>query len=87
MLADRKSETLTTNFASEWLHLQNLNDVQPDAFLYMPNTGLGASYDTGEYDKALDAVLEYAGYDGLRAEQKARRDRGDRMLMGIGVAS
>src|SRR5205814_9389986 len=36
---------------------------------------------------ALDAVLEHAGYDALRAEQKARRDRGDRMLMGVGLAS
>ena len=46
-----------------------------------------ATYDTGEYDKALDAVLEYAGYDALRAEQAARRERGDPKLLGIGVAS
>ena len=36
MLADPKSEALSTNFASEWLHLQNLKDAQPDAYLY-PN--------------------------------------------------
>jgi hypothetical protein len=36
MLADRRSEALATNFASEWLHLQNLKAVQPDAFVY-PN--------------------------------------------------
>jgi hypothetical protein len=36
MLADPRSEALSANFASEWLHLQNLNDVQPDAYLY-PN--------------------------------------------------
>jgi carbon-monoxide dehydrogenase large subunit len=53
----------------------------------MPNTGLGATYDTGEYNKPLDAALEHANYDALRAEQKARRDRGDTMLMGIGIAS
>ena len=41
----------------------------------------------GEYDKALDAALEHAGYDTLRAEQQARRERGDKMLLGIGVAS
>ena len=67
--------------------IRRKNFIQPDAFPYMPNTGLGATYDTGEYDKALDAVLEHADYDALRAEQKARLDRGDRMLMGIGVAS
>jgi len=36
MLADPKSEALSTNFAVEWLHLQNLKDSQPDAYLY-PN--------------------------------------------------
>jgi hypothetical protein len=36
MLADPRSEALATNFAAQWLHLQNLNDVQPDAFLF-PN--------------------------------------------------
>ena len=34
MLADPRSETLATNFASHWLHLQNLDDVQPDVYLF-----------------------------------------------------
>ncbi|HEY1760568.1 MAG TPA: DUF1592 domain-containing protein [Bryobacteraceae bacterium] len=34
MLADPRASALSTNFASEWLHLQNLKDSQPDAFLY-----------------------------------------------------
>ena len=36
MLADPRSEALATVFAAQWLQLQNLRDVQPDAFLY-PN--------------------------------------------------
>jgi hypothetical protein len=36
MLADPKSESLASNFASEWLHLQNLKEVEPDAVLF-PN--------------------------------------------------
>jgi hypothetical protein len=36
MLADPKSEALSKIFAAEWFNLQNLQDVQPDAFLY-PN--------------------------------------------------
>jgi hypothetical protein len=39
MLVDPKSEALSTNFAVEWLHLQNLKDAQPDAYLY-PNYDL-----------------------------------------------
>ncbi|MGA3238207.1 MAG: DUF1592 domain-containing protein [Bryobacteraceae bacterium] len=34
MLADPRSEALTTNFASEWLHLQNLKGVTPDLLLF-----------------------------------------------------
>ena len=41
----------------------------------------------GEYERALDAALDAAGYDRLRAEQAARRERGDRLALGIGVAT
>ena len=34
MLASRKAETLSTNFASHWLRLQNLKDIHPDAYLF-----------------------------------------------------
>ncbi|MYD72167.1 MAG: DUF1592 domain-containing protein [Acidobacteria bacterium] len=34
MLADPRAESLSTNFASHWLRLQNLQDVHPDVFLY-----------------------------------------------------
>ncbi|MCU1427949.1 MAG: Carbon monoxide dehydrogenase [Actinomycetia bacterium] len=47
----------------------------------------GAAYDTGEYAKALDAAIAAAGYDELRADQRARRERGDTKQLGIGIAS
>jgi len=34
MLADPRTATLTTNFASQWLHLRNLDAVRPDARLF-----------------------------------------------------
>jgi len=34
MLADRRADTLSSNFASHWLHLQNLRDVHPDVYLF-----------------------------------------------------
>ena len=34
MLADRRSETLATRFASEWLRLQDVDQIVPDALLY-----------------------------------------------------
>jgi hypothetical protein len=36
MLADQRSQTLATNFANQWLNLQNLRDANPDLLLY-PN--------------------------------------------------
>lgn len=34
MLADPRAESLSTNFASYWLHLQNLKDMRPDSYQY-----------------------------------------------------
>ena len=34
MLADQRAEALSTNFASHWLHLQNLRDAHPDVYLF-----------------------------------------------------
>ena len=34
MLADPRAEALSTNFASHWLHLQNLRDAHPDVYLF-----------------------------------------------------
>src|SRR3954469_11331427 len=46
----------------------------------------GALYDSGDYPAALDAVLAAADYAGLRAEQAARRERGDVRQLGIGLS-
>lgn len=61
------------------------NFIKPDQFPFTTLTG--ANYDSGDYEKALDAALKAAGYAELRAEQKARRERGDRKQLGIGVSS
>ena len=65
--------------------IRRKNYLQPDAF---PLTTLvGANYDSGEYERSLDAVLEASGYSELRAEQTRRRETNDPMLLGIGVSS
>ena len=69
------------------VEIRRKNFIPPEAFPFMTVTGLGATYDSGEYAKALDVALENAGYDALRAEQAARRERGDTKMLGIGVAS
>jgi len=49
-------------------------------------TAFGALYDSGDYVVALDKALAAAGYGELRADQAARRARGDTVQLGIGVS-
>jgi carbon-monoxide dehydrogenase large subunit len=49
-------------------------------------TSMGAVYDVGDYERALDAVLDAAGYTELRAEQARRREQDHPVQMGIGVS-
>jgi carbon-monoxide dehydrogenase large subunit len=61
------------------------NFIEADAFPF--TTPVGATYDVGDYPRVLDEALATAGYEQLRAEQRARRERGDTMLLGIGMST
>jgi carbon-monoxide dehydrogenase large subunit len=65
--------------------VRRLNLIPSDKFPY--SSPCGAVYDTGAYVEALDKVLAGAGYAELRAEQARRRERGDVVQLGLGVAS
>ena len=60
------------------------NFIAKDAFPHQ--TALGATYDSGDYEGALDLALRSVGYDELRAEQKRRRDEGGTKQLGIGIS-
>jgi carbon-monoxide dehydrogenase large subunit len=49
-------------------------------------TPTGTVYDSGDYVKALELVLDAAGYSELRQQQQARRQSGDAHRLGIGMA-
>ena len=55
-------------------------------FMEPHTTAIGQTYDVGDFEGALDRALKTADYAGLRAEQRARRERGDRLQLGIGVS-
>ena len=62
------------------------NFIQPEDFPY--DTGVGMlPYDSGNYVPALDRALQIVGYEGLKAEQAARRANNAQKLLGIGVSS
>ena len=50
-------------------------------------TAVGEVYDCGHFEGSLDRALAQAGYDDLRAEQRRRREAGERRLLGIGVSA
>jgi carbon-monoxide dehydrogenase large subunit len=47
----------------------------------------GLNVDSGDYETTFDKALELAGYEGLRKEQGARRERADVRQLGIGLSS
>ncbi len=65
--------------------LRRRNFLRPDEFPL--TTHGGANYDVGEYEKAMDAALETADYQGMLARQAQRRAEGSSKQLGIGVAS
>ena len=64
--------------------IRRKNFIQPEEFPL--TTVMGADYDSGDYEGALNEALRIADYTALRREQAERRRRGDRLQLGIGVS-
>ncbi|ANY05222.1 xanthine dehydrogenase family protein molybdopterin-binding subunit [Pseudonocardia sp. HH130630-07] len=67
------------------VELRRRNFLANDVFPH--TTPTGAAYDVGDYDLPLREALRLAGYDDLRAEQARRRDAGEPVRLGIGIAA
>ncbi len=81
-LIERMIKRLADELGIDEAELRMQNFIQPDQFPYHSPTGW--EYDSGDYPAAMRKAMEIAGYDELRAEQAAKRERGE--LMGIGVS-
>ncbi len=84
-LMERAVDLVAAELEMDPVALRRANLVPPEAFPF--TTAVGTTYDTGAYERSLDSALAIAGYDALRAEQRRRRSRGDRLELGIGVAT
>src|SRR4029079_7086894 len=82
---ERAVDLLAAELQLDPVEVRRRNLIAADAFPF--TTGAGTEYDSGDYVAALDRALELAGYDALRSEQRARRERGDRRALGIGVST
>lgn len=80
---ERMLDRLAARVGRDPAEVRRRNFVPPDRFPY--ETAVGTSYDSGQYARALDTLLERAGYATLRAEQARARAAG--RLVGIGLAS
>jgi aerobic carbon-monoxide dehydrogenase large subunit len=82
---ERAIDALARKVGKDTVEIRRLNFIpaftEPTA---MPG---GLMIDSGDYDSTLDKAMELVGFDGVRAEQKARRDRGDTKLLGIGLST
>jgi aerobic carbon-monoxide dehydrogenase large subunit len=84
-LIERAMDQLAARLDIDPAELRRRNFIAPDDFPHQ--TVAGARYDSGEYARALDRVLDAAGYDDLRAEQARRRESGGVRQLGIGLCT
>ena len=83
-MVERAMDMLAVELGMDPAELRRRNLIPPDQFPH--TTKGGATYDSGEYERALDKLLEISAYPELRAEQARRRERGDRLQLGIGLS-
>ncbi|GAA4673878.1 xanthine dehydrogenase family protein molybdopterin-binding subunit [Nocardioides nanhaiensis] len=82
---ERMMDELAAELGVDPLELRRKNWITHEEFPF--TTVAGLEYDSGNYEAATDRAMEMLGYDELRAEQKRRRESGDRVQLGIGVST
>jgi carbon-monoxide dehydrogenase large subunit len=79
---ERAMDMLARELNMDPAELRRRNFIKPNQFPFQ--TQMGAVYDSGDYEKALDAALKAANWDGLRAERDKARQEG--RLVGLGLS-
>jgi aerobic carbon-monoxide dehydrogenase large subunit len=85
-VTERLVDVAAAELEMDPVELRRRNLVPPDAFPY--ETPVGATYDSGEYEPAMEKALEGIDYDDRRERSKAAGDGvDDGRLRGVGVAN
>src|SRR2546421_5355786 len=82
-VVERAIDLVADELGLDPVEVRRRNFPAPEEFPFKTATGL--FYDSGDYEAALSKALENAGYERLRQEQKAAREEG--RLVGIGVST
>ena len=82
---ERIMDELAVEVGVDPLEIREKNWIKREEFPF--TTVAGLEYDSGNYEAATARAKEMFGYDDLRAEQKRRRESGDRVQLGLGVST
>ncbi len=82
---ERMMDELAAELDMEPLDLRKRNWIAHDEFPYTTVSTL--TYDTGNYEAATTKATELFDYDGLRTEQRRRREANDPVQLGIGIST
>ncbi|GAB3659438.1 molybdopterin-dependent oxidoreductase [Nocardioides korecus] len=82
---ERIMDELALELGEDPLVVRERNWITHEEFPF--TTVAGLEYDSGNYEAATAKAKENFGYDELRAEQKRRRDSGDKVQLGLGVST
>lgn len=79
---ERAMDMVARHLHMDPAELRRKNFIQPAQFPYA--TQMGAVYDSGDYDAALDLALKNAGWEAWKTERDIARGQG--RLIGLGLA-
>ncbi len=82
---ERIMDELAVELGMDPMELRRKNWIKHEEFPF--TTVCGLTYDSGNYEAATDKALELIGWDELRAEQAARRERNDPVQLGLGIST
>jgi carbon-monoxide dehydrogenase large subunit len=81
---ERAMDLFAAEIGMDPAEVRRRNFIPPEAFPF--TTPTDSTYDSGDYERALDLVLAAAGYEALREEQGLRRAEGGPLQLGIGLS-
>ncbi len=82
---ERIMDELAVELGMDPMELRGKNWIAHDEFPY--TTVAGLTYDSGNYEAATEKAMQLFDYEGLRREQRERRERGDAVQLGIGIST
>jgi carbon-monoxide dehydrogenase large subunit len=82
---ERIMDELAVELGMDPMELREKNWIKHEEFPF--TTVAGLTYDSGDYEAATARAKELFDYDGLRREQRERREAGDSVQLGIGIST